>query len=1053
MKKRLLLLVALFAALTGATAQTIDTLHVTGDNSTYSAELPIYGDYAHRGFHTEIIYPVSKVGTLAGNVITGLTFYIESGNQNVSLSETVRLYLEEVADTAFSNQFKMSNQAQLVWSGTVTISGGKWNITFDEPYIYGGGNLLVTTLCNGQTGGDYAYIRFAAYECQYNYSAVAGIATSSHVMPTTPSMRCCDVPRISIAYSGIVCHQPQGLTLDSMDTHSATLHWDTVSGAMAYEWGLSSNGQTVDSGISAIPSLTLTALTPATEYLLTLRSMCDSGSVSAHTSLAFTSACITYTLADLPFVEDFESYENNATSIPCWTMLAYSHPNYLRVEGVTSNKWLGLWPTSVSEPHFAVMPEMQDIPYLGMTFKKRSSAVQVGVMTDPNDTLTFTPIASFGPGSGTWQNLAVDFSSCPTTSGHIAFRVGTNGSYVEIDSIVVSQILFDTCVQPDTIYISDIQSDGATLNIVSSMASQHFMLYVAGDSVELFNNGYTITGLEADSLFTVGVSSICADGSLTARTEVQFRTDTVAEPPVPPVPQEPFKYWVSFTDKQGTPYTLANPSAYLSQRALERRTRKGVQVDSLDLPVNPAYVQAVRATGADVRYTSRWLNGLMAYLPADQGIDSIAALPFVAEVTCIDSIGACEVPRAMRVGADTTTFDWVEPYSEEWYGYSYTQMKMHNAAAMHSAGYTGQGVLIGVMDGGFHSIDTNSVMRRAREEGRIVATRNFVEPSMSVYEDTLFHGSNVLHFIGAYAPGYVMGTAMDAQFALCVTEDSRIENVTEEYHMAAALEFLDSLGADIVNASLGYTRFVPYERRDGQTEVASIAGNIASAKGMAFVTSAGNSGHIAGSPYIGIPADAEYVFAVGAVASDSSAAYFTSIGPTADGRMKPDAASYGHMITQAQYDGLFSIGSGTSYASPILCGLMACVLQQHPDYTPYQLYDTIRSWGHMADNPNDTLGYGIPDFSRSLHNPAGISDLESQTSTLCIYPNPAADRLTVSGLDEGAVLQVLDIYGHLVITSKASRGGSLDVSALPTGTYLIRATGDREIGTAKFIKR
>ena len=529
--------------------------------------------------------------------------------------------------------------------------------------------------------------------------------------------------------------------------------------------------------------------------------------------------------------------------------------------------------------------------------------------------------------------------------------------------------------------------------------------------------------------------------------------DFVCDSAFAPGTGEPFKYWVRFTDKQGSPYTLATPSAYLSQRALERRARKGVQIDSLDLPVNPAYVQAVANTGADVRYTSRWMNGLMAYLPADQNADAIAALPCVAEVTCIDSIGTVESLRAMNVGSDTIAFEWDEPYSEEWYGYSYTQMKMHNAAVMHSAGYTGQGVLIGVMDGGFHSVDTNSVMRRAREEGRIIATRNFVQPTVSIYEDTAIHGSNVLHFMGAYAPGYAIGTAMDAQFALCLTEDWRIENVTEEYNMVAALEFLDSLGADIVNASLGYTRFVPYERRDGQTEVASIAGNIAAAKGMAFVTSAGNSGQSVSDPYIGIPADAEYVFAVGAVSSDSIAAYFTSVGPTADGRRKPDAASYGYMITHAQYDGRFSVGSGTSYASPILCGLMACVLQQHPEYTPYQLYDTIRSWGHLADRPNNILGYGIPDFSRSLLNPVGISDLESQTATLRIYPNPAADHLTVSGLDEDAALQILDIYGRIVSTVKATRGCTFDVSTLSPGTYLIRTIGERSLGTAKFIKR
>lgn len=516
--------------------------------------------------------------------------------------------------------------------------------------------------------------------------------------------------------------------------------------------------------------------------------------------------------------------------------------------------------------------------------------------------------------------------------------------------------------------------------------------------------------------------------------------------------QEPYKYWVSFVDKQGTPYSLDNPAAYLSQRALERRTRKGVQIDSLDLPVNPAYVQAVANTGADVRYTSRWLNGLLAYLPAGENISAIAALPFVAEVTCVDSIGTVDALGPMQIGTDTSTYEWHEPYSEEWYGYSYTQMRMHNAVAMHSAGYTGRGVLIGVMDGGFPSVDTNSVMRRAREEGRIVATRNFVDPSRTVYEDSLTHGSNVLHFMGAYAPGYVVGTAMDAQFALCITEDWRIENVTEEYHMVAALEFLDSLGADIVNASLGYNDFIPYERRDGHTEVASLAGNIAAAKGMAFVVSAGNSGHQTES-HIGIPADAEYVFTVGAVAADSTAAYFTSIGPTADGRIKPDAASFGMNVELAQYDDRYTVGSGTSFASPILCGLMACVLQQHPEYTPYQLYDTIRSWGHLADSPNYELGYGIPDFSRSLHNPIGISKIENSKLKIEIYPNPAHTSVTVK-TGEPAGVTLLDVCGRIVATRQCREANViLNLQSLTTGTYMVRVVTANGMRVEKLIVR
>ena len=431
-------------------------------------------------------------------------------------------------------------------------------------------------------------------------------------------------------------------------------------------------------------------------------------------------------------------------------------------------------------------------------------------------------------------------------------------------------------------------------------------------------------------------------------------------------------YWVKFADKAGTPYTIDNPSKYLSQRSLDRRQRLNITIDSIDLPVNPKYVEAVAKTGAKIHNVSKWLNGTTV-IATEKQVKKIEKLSFV-DTVCLYNRRAVLADTA-KINYDEgrdTVVNTYNGFDSSYYALGFSQINQLNGTRLHRRGFEGQGILIGVCDGGFPGVDTLHVFDSLRRSGRIVATRDFVVHRTSVYQADA-HGTMVLTTMAGYVPGQYVGTAPKADYALCITEDNRTESPVEELNWVSAAEFLDSLGVDVINSSLGYRGFWDtslnhkFEHLDGMTAFMSIGGEIAATRGILCVNSAGNEGR-EGKHSISVPADAEHILSVGAVWSNGTISGFSSYGSTYDDRIKPDVCAQGVFVYVAAPAGGYIRAHGTSFSSPIMAGMMACLRQASPKTSVEELCKTIRMAGSIADHANNRYGYGIPDCGKAMRD-------------------------------------------------------------------------------------
>lgn len=511
--------------------------------------------------------------------------------------------------------------------------------------------------------------------------------------------------------------------------------------------------------------------------------------------------------------------------------------------------------------------------------------------------------------------------------------------------------------------------------------------------------------------------------------------------------QESYKYWVKFSDKNGTPYDVDHPSGYLSQRALERRSRYGVAVDTLDLPVNPSYLQTIRNLGFGVRNVSKWINGVVVDVRDTFRVEELRGLPFVKNVVLYES--PCQyVPVTDQFGASFAVRElYSQRYSSKWYNGGNAQIEQLNGIALHRAGYHGEGMLIGVCDAGFPGVDSIGYFKTLREDGRLVGARDFVFPGGSVYNDHP-HGTMVLSTMASYDPGFYVGTAYKASYVLCKTENAYSETPLEEYYWIAAAEYLDSMGVDIITTSLGYFEFddpsmsLGMDDLDGCTRDMSIAANIAVTRGMLVLNAAGNEGNN-NPPRLNTPADAEKVLTVGAVDIRGNGTSFTSPGPTADGRIKPDVSALGQGVGVALPSGGYFVGNGTSFACPIMAGMMACLWQRFRQHTPEQLCDSVRSWGDRSHFPNNTVGYGIPDFEKALRSsPDQVNVPMTESMCISLSPNPSHGKVSLNVEDETAMVMVYDAMGKTLYAGQVMDGRVQEVlSALPRGLYLVKVVG------------
>ena len=434
------------------------------------------------------------------------------------------------------------------------------------------------------------------------------------------------------------------------------------------------------------------------------------------------------------------------------------------------------------------------------------------------------------------------------------------------------------------------------------------------------------------------------------------------------------KCWVfrlALTDKKGTPYSIDKPEKYLSKKAIERRQRQHLGIDSTDLPINPAYIKRIDAAGLKVVGKSKWNNTVLVRLADSAKISIAAKLPFVKSAKLVftspDSIFESE--RA-NIEPDTTTAS-----TTHLYGDAEAQIKTLNGIRLHDAGFRGKGMTIAIIDGGYMNADRISLLKNVKING----TRNFTCFETKGVFDELDHGTAVLSCIGANQPGRIVGTAPEASFWLLRSEYGPTESEIEEDFWSAAAEFADSVGVDVINSSLGYNEFDDastshtYRQLDGHTAIISCTASLLAQKGIVLTNSAGNEG---GKTWkkIGVPADACDIITVGAMDRDSVNTTFSSVGPSADGRVKPDVMAVGSYCTLIKGNGRITHANGTSFSSPVTCGMVACLWQAFPNLTALQIIDVVRRSADRYDHPDNIYGYGIPDFWKAYQIAKSISE-------------------------------------------------------------------------------
>ena len=464
--------------------------------------------------------------------------------------------------------------------------------------------------------------------------------------------------------------------------------------------------------------------------------------------------------------------------------------------------------------------------------------------------------------------------------------------------------------------------------------------------------------------------------------------------------QNPQKFWVGFTDKDNTPFSIGDPGQFLSQQSIDRRTNQGINLDEKDLPVDPAYVTQVAATGATILHRSKWFNGVSVELQDSADISVINALPFVQSWLPVSRLSSGRDPIQDKFGQvipSTKSGGGAPPLD---HGTGFNQIDMINGIPLHEQGFLGNGKTIAVLDAGFSNVPLLAVFDSLFNDGRILATKDFVDGDNDVYGHSS-HGAQVLSTMASYWPGEFIGTAPKANYILLRSEDAGSELIIEEDNWVAAAEYADSMGADIINSSLGYTTYYDptmdhtYDDMDGNTTRITQGADIAASRGILVVNSAGNSGQNSWF-HIGAPADGDSVFAIGAVNPDGIYAEFSSKGPSADNRIKPNIVAQGAatVIADLNPEALepTQTGNGTSFSSPVIAGMMACLWQAYPSLTNIELMDTVEASASHYTNPDDFVGHGIPNFELAYLITSDFmpNNLE-ENELISAYPSPFVD--------------------------------------------------------------
>jgi len=532
------------------------------------------------------------------------------------------------------------------------------------------------------------------------------------------------------------------------------------------------------------------------------------------------------------------------------------------------------------------------------------------------------------------------------------------------------------------------------------------------------------------------------------------------------------RYIFFFEDKNNSPYSLSNPQQYLSSRAIARRNAHNIPLDSSDLPVNPAYIQGVAATGATVLNVTKWFNGIIVETSSSSVLAAIAVLPYVKNFNVVGRPASPNpVPNKFSkeeiIPLQTNQSSFLRTASFN-YGQSANQINMIGLESLHTAGYSGNNMLIAVLDAGFLQANTMTCFDSLFQQNRLLASWDFVDREADVFDDNS-HGTSVLSCMAANVPGDYIGTAPHASYLLLRSEDAGSEYLIEEYNWSVAAEYADSAGADVINSSLGYFTFDDasqnhtYGDMDGNTCPAAIAADKAASRGIIVTSSVGNEGN---SPwnYLITPADGDSVMAVGGVDAFSTYVGFSSNGPSSDGRVKPDVSAQAFQtVLFSPWSGTTPVsGNGTSFSGPIIAGAAACLWQSSPQHSNMEIIQAIRRSASQFNNPDSNLGYGIPNFSFA-NNLLGLMNVTIPANTpLHVYPNPSeagteikalylsktSEMLSVSLYDtEGRKLQQMQIqsdgFGYTMIRLNPK---------IQSGVYFLKVIGRDGEQTARIVR-
>lgn len=529
--------------------------------------------------------------------------------------------------------------------------------------------------------------------------------------------------------------------------------------------------------------------------------------------------------------------------------------------------------------------------------------------------------------------------------------------------------------------------------------------------------------------------------------------------------QPTFNFWIQFTDKNHTNFSVDRPEEFLSTKALQRRARQNIAIKTNDLPVSSAYIDSLKQNGFTLLNRSKWFNAVTAHTTDSNLVSYLANATFVINFELVKkSPGKTSIEKFANeelFEVDPNTFNDV-------YGRSLHQLQMVAGDALHNLGLRGQHMTIAVLDAGFSKVDQLDAFDDLRSSGRLLGTRDFVDGGEFVY-DYSSHGAAVLSIMTGALKGKILGTAPEANYWLLRTEEVAHETLLEEDNWVAGAEFADSVGADIINSSLGYTTFDDaaqnhtYQDMDGNTTRITRGADIAASKGILVVNSAGNSGGNAWR-FIGAPADGDSVFAIGAVDSLEKKAGFSSFGPSSDGDLKPNVSGMGRQTILANQAGGISQGNGTSFSSPLIAGMMACLWQANLQKTNMEMIDIVQKTASQALSPDDSLGYGIPDFSKAFMKVVkdNSKPIYSTTNLPLIYPNPAGGSFNVMMFPEtdlNITVQVFNLAGQLMVKKEQCiKGGFFnnvvisEMASVANGVYIVKILGLNSEFEERFLK-